>query len=172
MRVYPAGMRITPGQPATFSTTDVCDLSGARAPQLEHWVGKCGLVPLQDSPGRGSHRKYSLTNVIEAAIARELTNAGMSCQQLRTIFGQLHEHVNVLPETLRASATFVRFTEMVDAIVTITGPGPNYAQWRQDVSAFMASWNTEQTPLDDRILHILAGARAAERDAGGKDARQ
>jgi hypothetical protein len=66
----------------------------------------------------------------------------------------------------------VRFVEMVDAIATINGRGPNYAQWRQDVDAFVRSWNKKQTRLDDRILEILAGARAAERDAAHKsDAR-
>lgn len=165
-------MGLTPGKPVTFGLAELCEWSAATAPQIEHWCRQGIIVPLQASEGRGSPRVFSLQNIIEAALIRELQSTGLSAVQLKTVSTQLREKVSELPPELRASATFLRYTEMVDAIVTIRGPGPNYSQWKKDVTAFIASWKRKQIPLDDRILHILAGARAAERDAAQKrDAR-
>jgi DNA-binding transcriptional MerR regulator len=169
-------MRITPGKPVTFSMNDLCEWSAATAPQVEHWVRQGIIIPFQESSGRGSHRVFSLQNVIEAAMARELTAdghlaAGLSVKQLQALFGKLREHVGKLRPELRASATFVRYVEMVDALVALTGPGPSYTKWRADVESFMQGWRETQAPLDDRILNILAGARASERAAGRKGAR-
>ena len=98
-------------------------------------------------------------------MARELTAAGLSVKQMDLLFAQLREKVGALSPELRASATFIRFVEMVDGIVRINGPGPNHAQWQKDVGAFMRSWKRKAAPLDEQILQILAGARTAERAA-------
>lgn len=112
----------------------------------------------------------SAQSVIEAAMARELAAAGLSGEQVAIIFTQLHEKLNALRPELRASATFVRFVEMVDALVTIRGAGPNYPRWRQEVTAFMATWNKKKTgkrPSDDRLVQLVV-AREAERAGEGK----
>ncbi len=103
---------------------------------------------------------------IEAAIERELTQAGMSDAQRQSVFTHLHTALAAVPRELRASAAFVRYVEMVDAIVAIARPGPHYAQWRRDVTAFMASWKRpkHRTGIDARFLEFV-GARDAGRAA-------
>lgn len=164
-------MGLTPGKPVTFGLAELCEWSAATGPQVEHWVRHGIIVPLQESEGRGSPRVFSLQNVIEAAMARELQSTGLSRVQMKTVFAQHRETVSALPLELRASATFVRFVEIVRALVKIKGQGPDYPQWDKDVDSFIRSWKTKQTPLDERILQILAGARAAERDAAQGNAQ-
>jgi len=155
----------------TFSMSDLTQWSGATGPQVEHWVRQGLIIPLRASTGRGSERVFSLQNVIEAAIARQLTEAGIAVKPMQGVFSQLRNRLTQLPPTLRASGTFVRYVEMVEAIVTINGPGPHYDQWRKDVTAIMQSWKKKQAPLDDRIVQILAAARAAEQTAQQKHTR-
>jgi hypothetical protein len=169
-------MRIVPGKPATFSLDDLCQWSGATPPQVEHWVRAGIIVPLRESGGRGQPRVFSMQNVIEAAMTRSLAEAthaagGFSVKQLQALFEQLRLQLAKVPAELRASATFIRYVDMVDALVKITGPGPNYKQWRKDVDAFVRSWKQKPTVLDDQILEILAGQRAAERAAADKGQR-
>jgi hypothetical protein len=104
----------------------------------------------------------SLLTLIEASLARELDTAGLSSAQVQTVFDQLRGQLAALRPERRAAAAFVRYVEMIDAIVTINGPGPNYQKWRKGVAAFMAGWKKKQVPLDEQILQILA-ARDAER---------
>ena len=111
--------------------------------------------------------------VIEAAIARELRMAGLA-DQVETVVAQLHAKLQTLRPELRASATFVRFVELVDGIVAITGPGPNYSKWRRDVTTFMVGWKKAKkhtAPLDHRLL-VLVAAREAERAAREGNARR
>jgi hypothetical protein len=147
--------------PATFRTSDVAEWTGTTRPQLEHWYREGVMTP--EKPSRNAQRGWSLTNVIEACLARELTKAGFVGEPFRAVFVQIREKRAVLPLELHASATFVRLVEVVDAIVAINGPGPNYFRWRKGVSAFLAQWTKKQRPLDTQILEILAGDRAAER---------
>lgn len=157
-------MRITPGKPATFLLNDVCEWSGATPAQVEHWVKHGAIIPQQQSAGRGSFRVFSFTNVIEAAIARESAAAGLSVKQIQVTLAQLRDRLERdLLEELRASGAFIRFVEIVKAIATINGPGPNYAQWCKDVDALTAGWQRERVALDEGILRILAASRAAER---------
>lgn len=155
----------------TFAMRDVTEWSGATAPQMEWWVNQGLIVPLQGASGRGTERVFSLQNTIEAAMARELAAAGIAVKQLQGVFAQLRERLEQLPPELRAAGVFVRYVEMVDAIVTINGPGPNYAQWRRDVTAFMKAWpQARRRPqkaatLDDQILKILAASRVADKAA-------
>jgi DNA-binding transcriptional MerR regulator len=158
-------MHITPGRPATFLMNDVCVWAGVTAAQVEHWVRQHAILPLQESTGSGSYRLFSLTNVIESAIARELTSSGIAVKQIVMVLGQLRDQVNKLPLELQASATFLRYVEMVDAIVVINGPGPNYDAWRKDAAAVVRSWKRKPQPLDQDILRILASARAADRSS-------
>lgn len=162
---------VTLMESVTYKQADVLALAGGSANELQYALQLGIVVPEKGATASGDHRQFSLQNVVEVAMARELKANGLSPKQLQIVFGQLREKVNALPRELRASATFVRYVEMVDALVTINGPGPNYAQWRKDVSAFMRSWQKKQAPLDDRILNILASARAGEQAAGEKDAR-
>jgi len=148
-------MRMTPGQPATFNLTDLCDWTSATPPQIEYWVRLGIVVPLDAGRGRGSPRVFSLTNVIECALARELTSAGLAVKQLQTVMGQLRTARAVLPPEFHASATFVRMVQMVDAIVAINGPGPNYAGWRKDVETYLRSW-TKRPAREEAILPQLA----------------
>jgi hypothetical protein len=110
--------------------------------------------------------------LIEAAIRRELEQAGQSFVQIELVLSQLREQLLTLRPELRAAAALSRFVEMVDAIVTITGPGPNYAQWRKDVAAFLASWKRKKRAaptVGDRIIELLAARGASARPPQGKD---
>jgi DNA-binding transcriptional MerR regulator len=152
-----------------YKNADVQRLSGASATQLEYWCRDGAIVPFKDAKSSGDHRLFSLTNVVEAAIARELTTNGMAPARVKIVLAQLREQVNKLAPNLRASATFIRYIEMVDAIVTITGPGPNYAAWRADVAKIERRWKRTQpqTPIDE---HVLLPVLLVDRTAIGDDA--
>src|SRR6058998_1818038 len=91
------GMGLTPNKPVSFGLAELCEWSAASPPQVEHWVRREIIVPLQDSEGRGSPRVFSLQNVIEAAMARELQSNGLSPVQLKKVFAQHRATVSALP---------------------------------------------------------------------------
>src|SRR5687768_16043928 len=134
-------MRIVPGKARTFTLGDLCEWSGASAPQVEHWVRQEIIVPHQDSSGRGSPRVCSLQNVIEAAMARELSAdhlssaGGLSVNQLQALFARHRETLTALLPELLASATIDRYVETVHKLVALTGPGPQYVSWSKDVAS-------------------------------------
>jgi hypothetical protein len=119
----------------------------------------------QPEPAVESQREAARP-MIEAAIRRELAATGMSEAQVGTILAQLHETLRKVRPELRTAAMFTRFVEMVDGIVAIAGPGPNYQRWRADVTAFLTSLKAKRrkgAPLDDeRVLQLIAA-----REAGG-----
>jgi len=160
-------MGFLPGKSRTFGLTELCEWSAATPPEVEYWCRKGLIEPLQDSPNRGIDRLFSLENVIEAAICRELQKANLlSPSKIKTLFARHREAVSKFPPELRASATFLQFAATLEGIARIYGQAPDdyYPQWYRDCAAFIRSWKKKQTPLDDRIFQIL-NARAAERDA-------
>jgi hypothetical protein len=110
-------------------------------------------------------------DVIEDAIARELTKVGIAAPHIQALFAQLHDKVNELRPELRAMATFVRYVQTMDALVAIVGQGPNYRRWRQDVDRFLGvhsatNRKAKMAPPETGILQLLA---AREADQGGAD---
>jgi DNA-binding transcriptional MerR regulator len=124
--------------------TELCEWSAATPRQVEHWCRSGIIVPLQDSEGRGQHRVFSLQNVIEAAMARELQKAKISPVQLKSVFAQHRQTLSDLSPELRPSATFVHFVKTVDALVKhFNGQWPEYPYWCKDVAAFIRSWGVK-----------------------------
>lgn len=128
-----------------FELGDVLRLLGLDRNTVDYWV-RCSVV-IPDKSADEKRRRFSLTNVIECAAARDLTANGLSVEQLRSVFRDLRERVGQLRPELQASATFVRYVEMIDAMVAINGPGPNYAAWRAEVNALVEQWRRTPVPL-------------------------
>lgn len=55
-----------------FRAKEICELSGATKSQLSPWVAAGAIVPLRDDPRRGGVRVYSIRNLVEAMICKEL----------------------------------------------------------------------------------------------------
>lgn len=143
----------------TYKLAELLKTAGVTASQMDYWLRLGVIVPLKDAKSSGDHRLFSIENIIGAALARVLTEAGMSDQRLDATFTLLREKLAKLPAEHRPLEMFVSYVAMVDAIVTIVGPGPNYATWQKDCAAAIRSWR-RRPPLDEQILTVLAGARA------------
>jgi hypothetical protein len=89
---------------------------------------------------------------------RELAHAGCSEPQIETLIGHLHVQLRALRPEFRASGAFLRYVEMVEAMVRLNGAGPNYRQWHRDVSALARRWKKPYQPLDQHIQPILDDA--------------
>jgi len=79
--------------PAVFTSRQAIQFTGVSQRQLAYWR-KIGLiVPSRFSPG--GHSRYSFTDLIALKTARQLIDAGISLQKIRTGIGKL---VETLPE--------------------------------------------------------------------------
>jgi hypothetical protein len=164
---------LTPLPERVLKHRDILELSGATSGQLDHWKKLGVLVPdIKEGTASGDHSLYSLTNAIQAATWREMAERGLSGQQLQQAAAMQRAKLESVAPHLRASWAFYFHVQVVEAIVRITGPGPNYAQWVKDVQAFVASWSPrKKTAFDDQILQILAGRAARRaREAGAAHA--
>lgn len=174
-------------QRRTFGMTELCEMSGAKPTQAEHWCRLGIIVPLQDAPGRGTYRVFSLANIIEAAQAVNLAALGLSGKQLQQIFAVQRQKNAAAGQEHRAFVALQWFTLSVRAIATVMHHSdvPPFVALISDCEALIKSvakaakdaTATEPRALrhgvdepDDQILLILA-ARAAERAAAVKDAR-
>ncbi len=96
-----------------------------------------------------------LQSNIEAAIARELANGGFPQTKIDTVLHNLRTQLATLRPELRASAAFIRYVEMVEAIVEINGPGPNYERWHKGARQILRSWKKPYRSLDAAIRLVL-----------------
>ena len=62
----------------TYQSKDVQAIAGISKIQLNHWVNKGAIIPLQDNRGRGKVRHFSFENIVEAFICGELNKYGVS----------------------------------------------------------------------------------------------
>lgn len=61
----------------TYGSTEIQKGLGITKSQAIHWTQIGAVIPHQDSQGRGGRRRYSLQNVIEFALCRELSLFGI-----------------------------------------------------------------------------------------------
>lgn len=68
----------------TFTTEQVCRLTGLTPRQVGHWEKIGFIVPsAQPGRGRGSRRAYTFQDVVEFRVAKRLLDAGMSLPAVR-----------------------------------------------------------------------------------------
>lgn len=128
------------------------------APRLEYLVQQGALAPLRPSRRRPSPRRYSLENVYEAAIASQLTEAGMSATQLVAILSGLRVTLAPIHPNLRASALFVKYVAITKAMATILGVdhAEPYLAWVRQAEALVLAWPRPPVPFHERLLPLVA----------------
>lgn len=71
--------------PDKITMNALCELSGAKPTQVEHWCRMGIIVPMQESAGRGSYRVFSKRNVVDAARALYLAEIGLPTKQMKAV---------------------------------------------------------------------------------------
>jgi len=165
------------GQRRTFGMTELCEMSGAKPTQVEHWCRLNIIIPVQDAPGRGTYRIFSLANVIEAHQASIFAGHGLSGKQLQQLFAVQRQRAADAGFT---GSAFVALQYLVLAVkgiamATHQTERPEYVIWMRDGEALIKSIagsrravglqlvlprNKAEDP-DDRIHHLVIASQAS-----------
>ena len=69
-----------------FITSEASRVTGVRHRTMDYWAKTKLLVPsIADAKGTGTDRRYSFDDLVALRVARELRDAGISTQKLRTV---------------------------------------------------------------------------------------
>ena len=154
----------------TCRPAELCRRAGITASQLEHFVVVIGIIePLHQASKPGSYRLYSDVNVVEAALAGELTTAGVTGQRLQAAFAALRAALADVPEFLRLTATFVKYVEAVKAIAAILGQtnDPAHERWARHADRLLRAWARTREPLDVHVMTLIASRATTEHANAG-----
>jgi len=78
-----------------FSGTKAAEVVGITYRQLDYWA-RTGLVrpTLADAAGSGSRRQYSYRDLLELRVIKNLLDAGIKLESVRTVFDYLRTQLN------------------------------------------------------------------------------
>jgi DNA-binding transcriptional MerR regulator len=77
-----------------WSGRKAAEIVGITYRQLDYWARTDLLRPsLADARGSGSRRLYSYRDLVELKVIKNLLDAGIKLEQVRTIFAYLREHL-------------------------------------------------------------------------------
>jgi DNA-binding transcriptional MerR regulator len=131
--------------PRTYLLAEVMGLTGAKRPQIEYWVRK-GLIRGEFEQGTGLPRQFVFRNLVEIAIAVELTELGVSTEAISSILDKLR-YGDV--ETDVRTPWFVEMTRRP----AIEPPKMSRKDLREARAALKASMDA--TPLEERCCAEL-----------------
>ena len=78
--------------PHIYTTSEVARATGFTVRQLDYWTKQKLLVPsVQQSHGPGTHRLYSVEDLIQLQCIRQLKHFGWSLQKIRAAIGTLRD---------------------------------------------------------------------------------
>jgi len=80
-----------------FRAKEICELSGATKSQLSPWVAAGAIKPLRDDPRRGGVRIYSIENLVEAMICKELANYSLPVRTIAETIVTMKEDIYYSP---------------------------------------------------------------------------
>ena len=77
-----------------FRGPQVCKIIGITYRQLDYWARTDLLRPsLAEAKGSGTQRRYSYRDLLELKVIKQLLDAGLSLQSVRTAVGYLRENL-------------------------------------------------------------------------------
>jgi DNA-binding transcriptional MerR regulator len=77
-----------------FSGTRTAEIVGISYRQLDYWARTDLVRPsLCEAKGSGSRRRYSYRDLLELKIIKQLLDAGIKLETVRTVFTELRTHV-------------------------------------------------------------------------------
>lgn len=71
----------------TYQFSEVVDVVGCTARQLQHWLQQGAIVPLHQAAGSGDRRLLSVENVLAAAVALEVSRFRVPLPVLARLVG-------------------------------------------------------------------------------------
>ncbi len=78
--------------PHIYTTSEVAKATGFTVRQLDYWMKQKLLVPsIQQSHGPGTHRLYSVEDLIQLQFIRQLRHFGWSLQKIRIAIDTLRD---------------------------------------------------------------------------------
>jgi DNA-binding transcriptional MerR regulator len=77
-----------------FSGKRTAEIVGITYRQLDYWARTDLIRPsLADATGSGSRRQYSYTDLLQLRIVKQLLDAGLKLENVRTVFAELRRFV-------------------------------------------------------------------------------
>jgi DNA-binding transcriptional MerR regulator len=78
----------------TYSGTQAADIVGITYRQLDYWARTDLVRPsAHDASGSGSRREYVYRDLLELKVIKNLLDAGIKLESVRTVFNYLRRHV-------------------------------------------------------------------------------
>ncbi len=143
-----------PGTPAVESapphlaTGDVVRVIGVSRRQLQYWAETGFVAPSARTPG--GHRRYTFADLVALKAAKQLIDAGVSVQRIRSSLGALKR---ILPQVRRPLSELV-LVATGDVVLAL-----------REGSAFEAlsgqEWILEVAQFQREIEHVLGPTEAA-----------
>jgi DNA-binding transcriptional MerR regulator len=84
----------SPAQATGWSGRAAAEIVGITYRQLDYWARTDLVRPtLADARGSGTRRKYSYRDLLELKVIKNLLDAGIKLESVRTIFAYLRDHL-------------------------------------------------------------------------------
>ena len=78
-----------------YSGTKAAQIVGITYRQLDYWARTDLVRPsLNDASGSGTRRQYSYRDLLELKVIKNLLDAGLKLESVRSVFDYLRNHVN------------------------------------------------------------------------------
>lgn len=135
---------------ANFSGAQAAKIAGITYRQLDYWARTNLIRPSAvDAKGSGSRREYVYSDLLELKVIKNLLDAGIKLESVRTVFDYLRDHVD---------------TEIAAAHIVISGKAVVFCQGDQLVDVVRNGQGvlnvlplaTVKTDVDAMILSIQA----------------
>lgn len=76
-----------------FTQKDICNLTGLTPRQVLNFASRSLITPdIEEAEGKGRPRRYSLWNLFQFRVVRELVGFGMDLYLIRSIIDQFSDH--------------------------------------------------------------------------------
>lgn len=114
--------------PARWTTNQVCLMAGISYRQLDYWARTDLIRPTHDTAGSGFKRHYTLDDVFELYLCKQLLLSGLNLPSVRAVFntfrkmGHLPE-LYVVIDTRSSIVSLVTLESIPEAIRSVHGVG-------------------------------------------------
>ena len=145
-------------QQRIFTTGDIAEAVAVNRSVVSDWLAR-GIIAAPQAPGRGHSRRFSLWNVVQAWIARDLNRMGIRAGAIKTIFAVTDV------EFFRLNTALMRAAAQDDCVLLIGFGSDGDVSW---VRRETAALRTHPSPdLGDTVVVLRIDVNAAMRHVAG-----
>ena len=145
-------------QQRILTTGDIAEAVAVNRSVVSDWLAR-GIITAPQAPGRGHSRRFSLWNVVQAWIARDLNRMGIRAGAIKTIFAVADVEFFQLNTALLGNGG--QDSGQDDCVLLIGFGSDGDVGWVRREST--ALWTPAPADLDDAVVVLRIDVNAAMR---------